>query len=479
MLENGTLAGNDTTFARDKNGMPMSRPEYPVLTLPGCYEMCGPKFGWNPDAGPRLTTWVIPVFLLLSSMEVSPLDKRRYLMLVHLVGDPIDSVRCLLAKLEAWSRCWRLAVELCGSDDMIKVRNLATVLGGFEEIVGFHDDPVRVYLRITNQSRTKGRHFDRLVSRAAMKLADSRTDERLRTLLAIALYGFQLISAFVTTVGGGNTSPPGGRIGIAMFLTWIVPSTLISNAIGTFTSRRTCYTILEEFVHDATGRTDAWAVLQESAPSLRRHNTVHDCLDTLAWSGGIYTYRPSKTLPFSSGSRDLSQRPLLLLAAMPVITSSVIASAIIWHTPPVGLSCRNILILSLTAAMLASAFFTHISAFFLKGSRHWHVMLVKDFLIAIPSLVLIVLACAGRFNSCWCWSAVYTLGSKARIPLNTFASFAAYDAKLYPVLVSVCLVLQLLAFVGMMWVGWRGWNVMRWSEEEKRAEWRTSRVAFG
>jgi hypothetical protein len=223
MLRNGTLDPNDTIFYMNDDGIRMSTPEAPVVTIDGCRKMCGVGFAWYNDPGPRLSTWLIPVLLLLSNMEVSPLDKKRYLMLVHLVADPIDSLLGLLTKLEAWSRCYYLAVGIYGTSDVDEVRKVATVLGAFEELMGFYENPRDIYEEIKKRAEEKGitgRNFNQLVTRAAQQLSDSRTDERLRTLLATFLYGYQLISAFVTSVGGGNTSPPGGRIGI---ITVIMP----------------------------------------------------------------------------------------------------------------------------------------------------------------------------------------------------------------------------------------------------------------
>lgn len=476
MLENGTIANNDTIFHRNRDGVPMSEPDHPVLNLHGCYEMCGADFGWYLDIGPRLSTWLIPIFVLLSNMEVSPLDKRRYLMLLHLLADPIDSLWSLLSKLEAWSRCHHLARSLCRRSNEIKIRYIATVLGALEELVGFHDNPATVFTAIKDKSTLEKTDFDRLVSHAAQQLADSRTDERLRTMLATALYIYQLVSAFVSTVGGGNTSPPGGRIGITMFLTWIIPSILLSNAIGGFTSRRICYSILESFVQQVTGDQDAWYVLQRASPSLRQYETVHDYMDTMAWSGAIYSYRPSKSLVYSAGKRDVSSFSLLVLAVIPVFTSSIIASVLLWNTPPIGINCRNVLIFVMTAVAILSTIITRISARFFTGSCHWHIMLVKDAIIAIPSVILVFLACAGRFNSCWCWSGVFSLGANAHIPLNAAPEFAAYNKTTYPTLVGACITIQVLAFMSMMWVGWRGWNVMRWGEEEKKVAWRNYRT---
>jgi hypothetical protein len=289
------------------------------------------------------------------------------------------------------------------------------------------------------------------------------------------LYIYQLVSAFVTTVGGGSTFPPVGRIGITMFMTWIVPSILLSNAIGGFTSPRTCYSILEDLVQNTTGQQDVWPTLQQLAPSLRRYPSVDDYFENLAWTGAVYTYRPKKVLMFNAGTHEKSPLLLLALAAVPIVTASLIASLALWNTPPIGMNCRNILILVITGLVFLSDLFTQISSSFFRGSKHWHITLVKDIFLAIPSVILIFLACARRFNSCWCWSAVFTLGPRAHVPLDSIPEFAPYNKKTYPILVAVCLAVQCATFVGMIWVGWRGWGLMRWSEEDKKAGWRACR----
>ncbi|KAH8724873.1 hypothetical protein GQ44DRAFT_600357, partial [Phaeosphaeriaceae sp. PMI808] len=327
-----------------------------------CKAICGADFGWYPDIGPRFATWLIPVFLLLSNMEVSPLDKRRYLMILHLLGDPIDSLFALITKLEAWSRCHHLATQLVGTTSPLRTRNVATVLGGLEDVVGFHNNPQAVYLALQQSRACSKPHFDALVARAAQQLADNRTDERLRTLLATLLYIYQITSAFVATIGGGQTTTPGGRIGIAMFMTWIIPSILLSNAIGGFTSPRTCYAILESLIADATAQPDAWPILQRAAGGLSRYRSVHEYFDARAHDGAIYTYRPRKRLVFSAGGKDRSPWVLCGLAVSPVVTSSTAASLILWNTPPIGMNCRNILLFSLTGLVFGSAVFTHFAS---------------------------------------------------------------------------------------------------------------------
>lgn len=477
MLQNGSLASNDTIFLRDRNGTFMSDPYNPILTLPGCQQICGRGFEWYADIGPRLSIWIIPVFLLISNMEVSPLDKRRYLMILHLLGDPIDSLWCLLLKQDAWTRCYGLAHKVCGTHDRRKVRNLATLLGGIEELVGFNTDPLKVFTSIVSRSNLTADERDILIGRSAQKLADSRSDERLRTLLTTVLYFYQIVSAFVATIGGGQTSPPGGRIGTAMFMTWIVPTILLSNAIGGFTSIRTCFTVIEDFAKDATSNSDLWGQLLDAAPALRCYASLDEYFDSLSWSGGIYTYRPKKHIGFGDKSSGRNTYGLLVLAVSPVLISSLIGTIILWNTPPIGINCRNILIFTITTLLFLSTGLTsQISRFRLLSRRaHWYLTLTKDAFIAIPSVLFIFLATSGLFNSCWCWSGVYSLGKLARVPLNPTPQFDLYNKTTYPILVGVCLGLQIVVFFVMMKAVWVGWNVIRWSEKEKREEWNMSR----
>lgn len=459
----------------------MSNPQKPTLTRVGCEQICGKRFGWYTDIGPRLSTWLIPVLLLTVNMEVAPLDKRRYQMLIHLLGDPIDSLWSLLTKLEAWSRCYFLTRD----------RNLATLVGGFEDLIGFYADPFEVFMDVIEASSLDGTLIGIHIARAAQRLADSRTDERLRTLLSTVLYIYQLVSAFVSTVGGGNTSPPGGRIGITMFMTWVIPSILLSNALGCFTSRRSCFDILDTFVRDINPviekdgrirdlepRTNLWKELQRTVPEMRRRGSVQNYFDSLCWSGGIYTYRPSKRLVFAATSGNRSPLLLLILAVSPIMISSIIASVILWHTPPIAINCRNLLVFSIVILIYISAFLTWAFSFRFQGAAHWYAVFIKDVCLAVPFVILVFLAVAGRFNSCWCWSGVYSLGARARIPMNPAADFIHFDKTTYPILVSVCLGLLILSFIVMMMVGWRGWNVMRWSEQERQEVWDRTRPAL-
>lgn len=314
MIQNGSLALTDEVFFRDDSGQPMIHPDNITLTRGGCEKLCGSQaFYW--DIGPRLSTWLIPILLLVSNVELSPIDKKRFLAIVHLFGDPIDSIWSLVHKMDAWSLCYSLA-ESYGFRCERRKRVVATVFAGFEEVDGIEIDSKHYFDVLINSSKPCRESSYREWRQTARELADSRTDEFLRACLAVSLYVYQVIAAFVKEVGGGNTSPPGGRIGTALFISWLVPVVLLSNAIGGFTSRRSCFDILHRFAE----RTNIPFVIKPRNShfklfGLRIEHSPAEYPDSLSWSGAIYTYRPWKTL-YMTGEQGRYRKGLLLLLSI-------------------------------------------------------------------------------------------------------------------------------------------------------------------
>lgn len=285
------LYDTEEYFQRLPNGTLANTEDNMVVTRRGCDEFCGShSFYW--DAVPRLTTWIIPVVILLSNIELSPIDKRRFMTVVHAVGDPIDSFWSVLHKMYVWRRLYAIGLSAClppdnqtasslwlphvyrwlrrlrigagydsPHDDSLqyhsphdRARIIATVLAGFEEISGaMIGSEIHYKMQLKRLGRI-GQIAEQSPGawhewrQCARELADARTNEFLRTLLAIFVYVFGVVAALYDDVGGGNTSKPGGRIGSAVFLMWLVPLALLSNTVGTFTSRRTCLTIMRGFV---------------------------------------------------------------------------------------------------------------------------------------------------------------------------------------------------------------------------------------
>lgn len=474
MLGNQTLALNDPIFFNDQWTMTLDNL---TLTRPGCEQMCGHQT-WYWDVGPRLSTWLIPVLLLVSNVDLSPLDKRRFAAIVHLLGDPIDSFWSLLHKIDAWKRCYTLAEKYAAIPRVEgKRRIIATIFAAYEEIEGPEITSEEYFSEIAERSGVNDAEKFVEWTRTAIELADSRTDESLRTWLAIFLYIYQIIASFVPEIGGGNTSPPGGRIGTAMFISWLVPAVLLSNAIGSFTSRRSCSSIMNRFA-DRTN--NPFPPLLKRRFSLFRGCIIpgsgSDHFEALPWSGGIYTFRPWKTR-FLTNKRSFTKTSLLLfLSILPLCIGMTGGFIIVWYTLPNGFNCRHFWMLGIFLAWLFSAFITTLShsPSFITGKYHWRFVLFKDALIAIPSVLIIFLSSSGLFNSCFCWSGWLTYGKNgARVPLVTDGFYEIKDRTLYPGVVGITIFLQIGVAVGVWW-GWRnGLWLARWSEavRHREAEW--------
>jgi len=206
-------------FVRDHNGVLQTQKGNFVLKVPACNILCGnARINWYEDRGPRIMTWIIPITLMLSNIELSPLDKRRFYTLIQALGDPADVlwsfVQHLMVGTELYDFSWSLlsrhhrAVEVDLADPL-HVRVVGTVLFALHDLLGpdftgFHQLEEIFHYLDPGIEEIFAHWCD-----AALQLSDGRTDERLRSMFAILLYVVQLLSAFVFDIGGGSANPPG------------------------------------------------------------------------------------------------------------------------------------------------------------------------------------------------------------------------------------------------------------------------------
>ncbi|RYP61836.1 hypothetical protein DL771_009986 [Monosporascus sp. 5C6A] len=307
-----------------------------TLTYRGCEEFCGPPSLYS-DAVPRIVTWIIPVFLLLSNIELSPIDKKRFMTTVHALGDPIDSFWSIIHKIYVWNRLYEIGLQTipASAEDLAvqnlplrfklrqvwlnvmaafgivrlrfreqapeptkdlgskadeervaasqhtrtegrdyKARIIATVLSGFEELSGSRIKTDMHYHMIIRRCGGFGQEGEKASNfeewrKCARVLADARTNEYMRACLAIAVYFLDIMAAFIPSVGGGGSSKPAGRIGNAIFLSWLIPLVLLSNRVGTFTSRRVCLHTMKEFIAATIGPNEVGREEPQPEPTRR------------------------------------------------------------------------------------------------------------------------------------------------------------------------------------------------------------------
>ena len=481
MLSNHSLSPTSDFFFRDSpQSPPYNGPENVTLNFIGCKAICGPEQTWYFDIGPWLTVWLIPVLLLLANVEPSPVDKYNFLAILHLLGDPIDSIWSLLHKLDAWDRCSALAAR-CNDVCPACQRVIASIFAAHEEVQGPRIKSERYFEALLEQ-RSQAAHFHEW-RRAAVRLADSRTASFGRTVFAFLLYIFQLICAFIPQVGGGSNSPPGGRIATSVLLSWLVPVILIINAVGNLTSRRAVHDILADLAEKT--RDHAFKLTEERSeflpafPFLARAGST-EYFPALTWSGAIYTYRPWKlryiTSTHQHHHRLLHTLLLATLAAAPVLIGFVGGVLILWYQIPVGLNCRHIWLVGVSVLWIISAMITSITytSRFATGKYHWRFILIKDACIAAPSLTMMILSEIGLFNFCWCWSGPFhqysSSFSRGRVPLLETVYFQN-DKSVYPIIVGVALLLQLIMVLVVAVLWRRGFRLLRWREKTRRMEW--------
>ena len=442
-----------------------SDPENPVLSLDGCKQLCGSGTGWYPDSGPRLIAWLLPILLLVSNLQFAPIGMERFLMIVHLFGDPIDSTWSLLEKAKSWSQCTRQAQKLLKVH--MDVRNLAVILASADEMSDALAE--EILLAVDRTHRVDAHKTKSVIAGTARTLRGNRKNELLRTVGAVAMYAFQVVAAFVPKIGAAS-SPSGGRIAVAMLISWLVAIVLLSNIIGTFGDWQNCQEVLGQLM-DRLGQHanqdlyfPSFSVLALPFVGLNwKTQTSH--LTSRAWSGAIYSYRPSKPFRHASGWKSA------FLAVLPGGIAFGTAFAVL-DDAHLYFNCRHIFVITVVGFWILSAALTSLLSWtnLITGKYLWYIVLVKDAFIAIPTLSLSIASSCGLWNTCYCKSGALTFGeSEARVPLNPIKVYGRNNGIRYPATVATGLSLQVCVFGTMLWVAWPGFRTMWWNDKEKRA----------
>ncbi|KAK4170155.1 hypothetical protein QBC43DRAFT_348593 [Cladorrhinum sp. PSN259] len=249
-ISNQSSSLMDFIFTRNATGNHQVDYDKMTITYPACNALCG-KEGFYIDPGPRFMVWVLPSLLLLSNIELSPIDKRRLVTIAQSGGDPIDCIWSLTAKLDSRKRIYQLVRDRFMREDdsselngrpwqqlQDRIRIVSTVLSGFEEIfsaeLATSSDFRRSLWQFMNDfgASSDDRYIQRQWQKTALELVDSRTDDMLRAILALTVYVLGLCSAFIADIGGSSTTIPGGVIGVSLSLSFLIPIVILSNAVG-------------------------------------------------------------------------------------------------------------------------------------------------------------------------------------------------------------------------------------------------------
>jgi hypothetical protein len=520
-LEQVRNAGTNYTTCQPDLFQPNTSFESPVLTYKGCLAFGGPGT-WYTDPGPRVLVWVLPTVFLISNIALGPADKIKASAIWHALGDPVDTIWSLLDKFRAWDRCYEVASDFVDRKREEATRGvkgpvidarindakrlIAAVFAAHEELLGHHPNFKEQYVYDANTSRPIGMEsfnyndipgpldteafFDperHLVNvewrRAALRLTESRTNEFVRTAFSLVVYLLAILSEFVDQLSSDVKATPGGRLGSAMFLSFLIPITLLSNLIGGFPSRRTCLEIILSLKRATTGARDA-SHSQVGFPFLGLDSDPESWdsyFDSLPLKGVNYSFRPFKRIRPINGSRWSILIPLA--AAIPVVYGFLPAMIIHHFAAPEGFSCRHLWILGLFFVWtIVSPLLTHgiyaahkkLPKNILPATAAFWVIYAKDAAIGVGTVVLVSLSVAGYFSTCWCWTRVYWVGEEAAsFPANHRPIYVANKKTTFIALAAVFYFAQVsFAFLASWW--WtRGLRAVRLGEELKRKLWRT------
>ncbi|KAL2038772.1 hypothetical protein N7G274_008530 [Stereocaulon virgatum] len=458
------------------------------LTPAACLAIAGKGWQYYPiaDIWGRVTSWKLPLLQLAVSLPRPPLSSWvEWFVIVHLMGDPIDTIRNLLLKLATCDRTagyWRTkfpdtfspSVE-DGLDRDWKA--LTIVVDAYDEwgegkaatsaLEQALDDP----------------NFREAIHLTASAIAADRATMFLPIIAAQSLFIGAIAIATARTAAAAKVSSDTLWINIeahgiafsAQYF-WILPAVFLGSVIGASQTKDAIPRILRRF--------------QIDLDHLRRPKRVvlpNNCLDgdqKRVFHGGIYSWQPTRWHSSASnlsmtggpgapitpssqstapvyhpasqngveGIHDLEhgsrcERRYLTLAAYLMVTMGTMTGMVISaFVPPDGWDCRHNGEILILLVWILSAISDIPLSYLLPKHQTWLFCLTfaKDLIAAIATLGGIIVTMFGIFHQCDC----YTLWGKTGLALPQMPDVAdklrnrIYN--LYPGLAFGCIGIELL-----------------------------------
>ncbi|KAI9791415.1 MAG: hypothetical protein M1816_003983 [Peltula sp. TS41687] len=414
-----------------------------TVGLQACNVLAGAGRGkYSTDvAFDDVATWVIPLFLLVVNINYSYFQRQRYwnqvMVGAHLLGNPIDAVWSLLAKLDAGRRIRQRCRDEFREDSWV----YATILGALDDI-GFgegFEDRFKQLKKIAIAEDEKPR---RACRRAAINLSTPRVNNFWKAVLAAMAY----ITAVVANIARANLTGRipahlSHRIALRELFYWLIPAVILSAKASGFPSEWTSLGVMTD--------------LQDQIPgldlSLRRLEP---------WSGGNYIWRPNKDNSLSiSGAKDHRRWILLLLSVLSVTASWATSFTMSYITPTKGMGARCLVEVCHWCTWIFTAGVTYVVGFVYRNkSSNWKKKIwfwlsgTMDLPIAFATVLVLFLSFLGWWNSCWSWSGAYTLGTKkAYIDLDMEDQIVHSMRSVFPWNVAFGIVGQVALAVVMLW----------------------------
>ncbi|KAL8829573.1 MAG: hypothetical protein Q9191_001950 [Dirinaria sp. TL-2023a] len=306
---------NDTRLFLPDEGF--ATPQNASLTQESCAAIAGS--GWTyyptPDIWNRLTTWKFPLLQLVASFPRPPLSFNvECLVILHLLGDPIDTMKNLTLKMSIcqsialhWKKCGMLPetpAEI-NSDGPWEDRDrnwkaLAIITEAYGE---WNEDRVaqtameEALFNFRSNAKAKD-DFMKAVRQTGRALAADRSTKFLPIIVALLFFiGAVAIALFRTAASAGHTAlsdtvfinVEAHSIAFSAQYFWIIPAVFLSSMIGVSQTEAAIPRILRRFQADLD---------RLNLP--KRVQMPNHCLKDLGedqrriFYGGTYSWQPSK-----------------------------------------------------------------------------------------------------------------------------------------------------------------------------------------
>jgi hypothetical protein len=450
-----------------------------LLTVEGCKRLCGDGYELWPvkDTLQRLSLWVLPGVILITHFQFPPLPWYNILaVIVHAIGDPVDSLWNMLIRQETQRRLSRVTKTI-NFKDPIDRKYIATVWAAFEE-VGWQD--ASGFFRQSLESRG-GRLPDEqemyYIMLASHELSSNRLWSRLMPWVAIITLISALITADIRTME--QTEQHDTRIAIEIahtiavvaLLFIFVPLVKFSGNIGSFTSTCTAVDVIEKlncnlqaYSLDRTRRDrksstenqlfppldlrpdTSWEYLfvteipHDAMESRGRPDGVNSSINIQYWqemasySGMNSSWRPHKNIRVRASGR--SSRLLLAYSIIFVVVGSCAPAIFLsatnhTHIHIIGFGCRSFSWTVILSTWLFSFGFDFALRRLLRNARTlWRCTIGKDSIFALLVVSIILIVQIGFYNTCWCRANAISLHKNAYVDLNPYSDSAWKLAKL-------------------------------------------------